>query len=935
MGKIILRVGPGVELTPDLLDRMTKLFGCEAHEIEIEHYKHQDDLQMQDSFIRRKASLDAAFRFAMEAIPPSCPKADLEKYLAWCNEQTPMPAANPDVNVYEGILGHYLRHLCNGVADFYPATGGKKDVIIGFLNRAEQYDIMRKGRPDLATLSVSSNDPGKLTLRWDKQLPACSEQTLAELDSIKKSPMSTTPNWFSFPSGQKFYLHGSDSAVELSDDLYLVQTAWTNAKGGAGIADELTAIKNDKNVPAWYSALPPGAQAMIRESTIEHGSNVQKIDSVFKKADKLIRDFEAQRLTELQHLRQLPYWFTALPVFDQRFLKSALAGVRDVAEAVFFIPSRLRIIAGAMSNFRENRSFLYTADGELIEDFGSQLSSSHVASRDVKAQSPQLMELYTDRNIQRLVDEAKKAGKKALHIQTLVSPLRYPPGVVPDYQLNEERIRAINKIADEAGIEIYWSNHPYNVYKYWAYTQPDSKNCLAFLDRARRMLLPESVRERLQGLPVEKADMDLLCALTSDCLNFIDQWPDHQAFGLLFQLAKILPPTGGSPDQYLDLIQAARSNASSSQDSVSPALQAFFAANREKLQAVAGWERVLANLWYLSGHHDKSTPDVLAKVSDITNLAQIARDYFNLLNSPRGTATLLDHHAREMTLSAQEGLLAKYMGDVLIYGSCISGKDRKELQLIMVLAMNIYYDTYGQWPNYFDKGDIRARFVDIVAELYITRHGAVHSGQNAPGADGIKHPFNYFPGDISKAIGKKIGRNALRDHDRLASNNELKDIPFPGQIESNRARCTIAALKLNEEQRRALLSEIKIIAHEDKYWATKVSTSNVVLGLFFTPREYVGPAAVKSFKAIFANTESSSTEALADVYMALLARKVDPNRAAETTDFYNCLSPLITSPDPAKLMETSLTGLCEVKNRIFAATQQTRRSASPAMSSSS
>lgn len=937
MGKTRLRVGKGVTLTPDFLVRLANMFDCSVEDVAVEYYGDQDDFQL--SYSRRKTSILAAFRFLMESVPPSCDKASLEKYLTWCDEHSPLPdPTNNNIDDYQNKLAQYTASLVNALIDYWPFTGTDKDIkrnAVAFLNKAEQYDIMRKGRPDLATLSVSGKDNGKIILRWEKQLPACSDETLSELRTIKASQMGLTPDWFrNLPVFQQIYLHGSESYLKtkelLDQDIFRLQSAWLQAKSTVEetLFDDLKAIAQNTNLPQWYRDLSPAHRSTMRELSFQPVSKLSDIDSRLQSLVNEIRRLSPGQLNDIGQLRQLPYWFTVFPDYEQRFLKNVLSKTRAVADAVFFIPSRLRMIPG-LANFCQSNAALLSREGELIDDFGSQLRSSHVASRDVRNLSRQVIELHTNRNVMRLIQFAQRAGKTALEIQTLVSPAQTLDGFIPDYLLDQERIRAVNELKKQAGFEIHTTNHSLNDYRYWDYTQSNNEDCLALLNRAKEKLSAGVILAGMQDLSIPETGKELVCQLLTKCLPFIEECPDHQVFSQLLLLAKSLLPIGLSPDHCLERVEVAwkdaltmkrspeclsgRSSPVNDEEKAHLALVEYFAGHDEKLQAIAahGWQKVLARLWYLSGHHGTSTPNVLKEVDKTVILAEIVRDYARLLYSPYFTATIRDYHGREMVLSALEGLLAKYMGDTQMYGSCISGKDRKELQLTFALSMQVYHDFYGQWPSYFDAGRDRANFVDIVSDLYITRHGAEHSGQNATGADGIKHPNKYLPADISAAIRDKIGQKSLKNHDRLASNNELKDIDMSALIQKNAALCTVAALKLSEDSRSKLLGQMKIINDELPHWKEKTSYT---IPFFASPI----PAGVVRTQEILNNVCSTTIEALAETYLTLMSRpKSSWLRAKITQEYYTCVLSLIDSGNPEALLPDVLKNLESIKQRCF------------------
>ena len=178
------------------------------------------------------------------------------------------------------------------------------------------------------------------------------------------------------------------------------------------------------------------------------------------------------------------------------------------------------------------------------------------------------------------------------------------------------------------------------------------------------------------------------------------------------------------------------------------------------------------------------------------------------------------------------------------------------------------------------------------------------------------------------AIERKIGVGALVKHDRIASNNELKDIPLVGAVERNRASCVVMALKLGESGRKALLEQIKIISEERRFWASKVGIIKRAKAktrslIFFTePMTSVpAPAGIENSRNVFANTASSSLDAMVELCMTFLQRPAEDDtwgtRDPDTQEYYDCLLSLIKAADPLSCLPHTLAKLEEIKQRAF------------------
>jgi hypothetical protein len=191
----------------------------------------------------------------------------------------------------------------------------------------------------------------------------------------------------------------------------------------------------------------------------------------------------------------------------------------------------------------------------------------------------------------------------------------------------------------------------------------------------------------------------------------------------------------------------------------------------------------------------------------IDGLKELIDNYKRVLNSDIGTATYREYReglGRELFLSSLEQLIILKIGGYS-YGCCVSGKDRKAIELIHTDAMYLYHEKFGVWPEFDDlvyNRPCRADFVSIVADLYLSRHQHEHAGQNAPGSEGIKTSAQYLPADIAKEINrrlygdeesKKLRVKTTQIDDRLATNNEVKMISTTGMSKGVDPHSTLSA----------------------------------------------------------------------------------------------------------------------------------------------
>ncbi|BCA93884.1 hypothetical protein TUM19329_02450 [Legionella antarctica] len=215
----------------------------------------------------------------------------------------------------------------------------------------------------------------------------------------------------------------------------------------------------------------------------------------------------------------------------------------------------------------------------------------------------------------------------------------------------------------------------------------------------------------------------------------------------------------------------------------------------------------IAKLYYYTQTTDPESISILTNaqsyVAATPGLKELLDDYKNVLESPMLSATFWDYDGRELYLSSLEQLIILTIGG-LSYGSCVSGKDRKAIELLHTDAMILYESRYGNWPKFGDPKDKeeRGRFVTTFVDLYISRHQHELAGQNAPGSKGIKTPGMYLPKDIVEEINRRLAsERAIEFDDRLATDNEVKYISKDLKrnfLPENELLCTLMAKQLGE-----------------------------------------------------------------------------------------------------------------------------------------
>ncbi|MGL5741557.1 MAG: hypothetical protein ACRCXC_02880 [Legionella sp.] len=256
----------------------------------------------------------------------------------------------------------------------------------------------------------------------------------------------------------------------------------------------------------------------------------------------------------------------------------------------------------------------------------------------------------------------------------------------------------------------------------------------------------------------------------------------------------------------------------------------------------------VAKRLYFTPANDKDSLDLISAVKKYVLTTQwlqnLLDQYRSVLDSAIGTATVFDYAGRELFLSSLEQLIILSI-KAHSYGSCVSGKDRKAIDLIHTDAMLIYKERYGSWPLFDDLPDNRIRFVAIVADLYMSRHQQEHAGQNAPGSEGTKTPDWYLPKDIVDEIKKRLdSERALKDDDRVATDNEVKNIFLGGTKKlkeylqpENEVLCTLIARQLGEANCTRLYDALRLLIDEKNLFTPLKTSTLGWTAAFFLLRE--------------------------------------------------------------------------------------------------
>ena len=315
----------------------------------------------------------------------------------------------------------------------------------------------------------------------------------------------------------------------------------------------------------------------------------------------------------------------------------------------------------------------------------------------------------------------------------------------------------------------------------------------------------------------------------------------------------------------------------------------------------------IAKRVYYTGSED---PDSLALlenakkyVTKIEGLQELLDNYKNALESPLGSATFWDYDGRELFLSSLEQLITLTIG-WYSYGSCVSGKDRKALELLHTDSMIIHKFLYGRWPKFGDPKDKedRVRFVAIFVGLYVSRHQHEHAGQNAPGSEGIKTPGWYLPEDIVVAINKYLGiEKALDNDDRLATANEVKNIKGFKKyfFLADQLLCRLMAKQLGEANCTKLYDALSVLLNETRrFHKSKDSTWSLT---WHKKESSSTPTGIEEMRVLMRDEKAGKDNVRrigALFYIVLKRPETDETRTDATKSVYGHMRNVVKPPKP-------------------------------------
>jgi hypothetical protein len=860
MGKTILRVLDGTVLSSELSSKLEELLPGYT----VETFQKRPNYKQ--SIKRRIDSLHDAFLFILDAYPPDpkytpISKETLATYageaMAACDlTKGDLTYLHEKLERFTGALVSLLK--VNWQWDAEPVKSA-----IACLNEAEEYLLMSKGRPNIATLTDMDFGNGpEYIVQFDETLPPYYDQWLKELKAIKAQKFPATPRWFlKLKDGEQAYLsHLMESVTPdlLIEDLDALIDHLPKIKSIAfdWEADLVGISKQSQPLPDWFNKLSQAKKEMV---TILAASSSSLERSLTKFKTYLTeKSTRSSFTTELNTVVQLPQWYLLLPKHQQAFLKQALSGVDKVEDAVSFLSSRHRTLP-APANFGAHSIIRINNQGESQILSAKRYRSSHIVSRDlIQAKIPEKVQhRHSDSNLEQVMRYATEEQQRLL--QTLISPLAISDSILssvaslvelpPDSELYKQARSTVMRSSHAAKTSQH--NHPFNLAKWIYYTTAKDEDSLALIKQTEKTI--DGLQQKVDELRQKITSLEL----ESSALNLLEK------------------PTG----KRMALLQEQNINL---QD------QLRFNERKEKL-------------------------------------VSLVKNYKTVIDSPVGSATFFDDKGRELFLSSLEQLIIMKQ-EGYSYGSCVSGKDRKAIELMHTDAMIMYETCYKKWPQFTDPDSSpeRNRFVAIVADLYISGHQQELAGQNAPGSEGIKTPERYLPKDICDEINRRLGsEERLKRDDRLATDNEVKNIftnLFKMLIDELELKAQLVSRQLGEEVCTNLYDALHALINEKHLFQVPKATEWArSLNLLLSGETSLLPAGIEAIRKLMHDEDAGNTnvQRLAKIIQIVFDRPLEGTRKPATTEVYDGIRGLCPPfSGPASLEEYTYQLIKKWKSRF-------------------
>lgn len=475
--------------------------------------------------------------------------------------------------------------------------------------------------------------------------------------------------------------------------------------------------------------------------------------------DKPENPFSNAIKNELQAIQRhdethYPMWFRVLKDYEKKYLIAFLDGVdlnTELGETINALSSKLRIVP-VPANYQEHILITQVKNekGEIQTiTHAPEKRSSHAASRDVNKLGEKIRETHANNNVEKMIDD-----------------------------LIEQKIAEIKKIIEDKNFEEKIGEASVNENGNLVINVPILYQTLI---TPLLPVVPDSIK------PDRALDDDKNKAVAYLRMKMANQsWVLGKNVEVKFDLISTNHPLNAG--RYRD----PTTSASLSSAEVSKMLRGLTGEKAFGKKSLISYKK--DDLQQMSGLEAKilsRNPLLVGKEKEVHLLAEACVTLAKIINHKK-LAFILGEY-RELYLSSLEQIIVDLAGGCSL-GSCVSGKDRKGIEIVHTDAMKIFYTKYNRLPPLYpetpgQKSDFEL-FSKIFAEVYCTRHQHTVAALNAPGAFGMKTPTMYLAKPLINAIQawykdhdkvntpyEGLSRiKILREDDKRASNNEIKKI---------------------------------------------------------------------------------------------------------------------------------------------------------------
>lgn len=501
----ILRVLEGVTLPNAVFASLGKLLNG----YKIEYFSQKPNHEK--IYADRIDSLHQAFLFLLEAYPVN-PKftnltADtLKKYAANCRNACDLRYKS--VDELEGVLGKFTTQLVNviAVAWKWPKDTAQEDAK-HCLNEAEQFMLMGKGRPDVATIiPMDLGKQAEFVMQWDKSEPPYYDLLIKELKQIMALKFPKTIPWYrKLPECQQVYFanltsnitNANQVVLDLNNCIALLKPLSEKKEFDAEMQN---IAQNKVPLPTWFKSLAPQLKEMVKALADEPHTCLAKITQF--RAD--LNEYNEFDFFDnfVEKAPKIPHWYWVLSNQQQFFLQYVLTTAeknkQSIEDAISFIPSRLRVLP-LPANYGKHSLHTLNSQGEIVQHFDNRRRSSHIVSREGLDDWPQsVQKRHSQSNLSVVMKDAP--SDRASVFITNVSPVPGPKKVLwwklpPDWELEQGANQAVSQSPQVKNI--LQVNHPLNIYRYVGYTTSTSERCWAILNEGKKHLTKKPELESL------------------------------------------------------------------------------------------------------------------------------------------------------------------------------------------------------------------------------------------------------------------------------------------------------------------------------------------------------------------------------------------------------------------------------------------------------